>query len=84
MSQADPFREIVKKNIELYRASEDARENNSRLLAVQMASWQREYEIYVRAAKCFAMGQSNVDLKELGIFDVRSLEKHVDESNDSK
>lgn len=77
MSQTDPFREIVKNNISLYRDSEDSKEKIVKKRSLEMSEWKKYNEIYVRAAKCLAMTESS-NLKDIGIFDDRPLEKHVD------
>ena len=79
MSQADPFREIVKNNISLYRDSEEARELAFKKGSFEMQEWKKYNEVYVRAAKCFALCES-CSLKSIGIYDERPLEKHVDNS----
>jgi hypothetical protein len=80
MSQADPFRDIVKQNAKLYRDAEEAREINATKGAIEYAKWKREHEVYVRAAKCFAIG-SDLDLKQIGIYDETPLQKVVDSAN---
>lgn len=77
MSNADPFRDIVKQNAKLYRDAEEARETNASKGAIEYANWKREYEIYVRAAKCFAICE-NSSLTDIGIYDEKILEKDVD------
>lgn len=77
MSQADPFRDIVKQNINLYREAEEYREMTYKKNCEAMQEWKKYNEIYVRAAKCLAICES-CDLMQLGIFDDRPLEKHVD------
>jgi hypothetical protein len=77
MSQADPFREIVKQNIQLYREAEEYREMSFKKNFAAMQEWKKYNEVYVRAAKCFAICEK-CDLMKIGIFDDRPLEKHVD------
>jgi len=77
MSNADPFREIVKKNAELYRNSEEERELKTAKRAIEYAKWKQDHEVYVRAAKCFAVCE-NSNLADIGIYDEKVLEKVVD------
>ena len=77
MSQADPFRDIVKQNVKLYRDSEEQREISFQIRSENMKEWKKDNEIYIRAAKCFSLCE-HCDLTEIGIFDDRPLEKHVD------
>lgn len=77
MSQVDPFREIVKQNIKLYRDSEEQREISFQIGSKYMKKWKQEHEVYIRAAKCFSICE-HCDLTKIGIFDDRPLEKHVD------
>lgn len=79
-SQADPFRDIVKQNVTLYRDAEESRESHFQTAAKEQAEWTRLHEIYLRAAKCFAVG-ADVDLKQIGIYDETPLEKLVDKFN---
>ena len=65
MSQADPFRQIVKENLALYQASEDAREASFRQKSADMLEWRKFHDVYVRAAKCFAQGE-HLDLESSG------------------
>lgn len=82
-SQTDPFRDIVKQNIKLYRDTEEAREERFQAAVKEQAEWVRLHEVYLRAAKCFAVG-SDVDLTQIGIYDETSLEKIVDKFNSSR
>jgi len=77
MSQADPFRDIVKANSSLYRDSEEAREIAFKKGSFELQEWKKYHEVYVRAAKCLAMCESS-NLQSIGIYDDRPLEKHVD------
>jgi hypothetical protein len=65
---ADPFRDIVKQNSELYRSSEEAREQHFQKISSELDEWKKEHEVYLRAAKCLAHTE-NVNLRQIGIFD---------------
>ena len=81
MSQADPFREIVKANLVLYQAGEDAREASFKQKSADIQEWRKYHDVYVRAAKCFAQCE-HLDLNLIGIFDARSLEEYVDDQEE--
>lgn len=78
MSNADPFREIVKKNVLLYRNSEEEREIKTAKRALEYSKWKQDNEIYIRAAKSFAVCE-NSSLTDIGIYDENILEKVVDD-----
>jgi hypothetical protein len=80
MSNADPFREIVKQNAKLYRDSEEAREVNATQGALEYAKWKRDHEIYVRAAKSFAVCE-NSNLADIGIYEEKVLGNVVDNTD---
>lgn len=76
-SQSDPFRDIVKNNIHLYREAEETRERTVQKNLREQMEYNMLHEVYVRAAKCFAVG-TDLDLSEIGIYDKTPLEKAVD------
>ena len=76
-SQTDPFREIVKSNIHLYRAAQESHMQHTEKITKDYIQWKTENEIYVRAAKAFSMSE-NCNLKEIGIHDDTPLKKSFD------
>lgn len=83
MSQADPFRDIVKANSSLYRDSEEQREKSFLDKSNALKEWKKYHEIYIRAAKCLAVCE-NSNLNDIGIFDEKPTEKAVDKQPDTK
>jgi hypothetical protein len=73
--------EIVKANLALYQAGEDAREASFKQKSADMQEWRKYHDVYVRAAKCFAQCE-HLDLNLIGIFDARSLEEYVDDQEE--
>jgi hypothetical protein len=83
MSQADPFRDIVKQNVVLYRDSEEQREKSFLDKSNALKEWKKYNEVYIRAAKCLALCE-NSNLNDIGIFDEKPTEKAVDKQPDTK
>jgi hypothetical protein len=83
MSQADPFRDIVKQNVVLYRDSEEQREKSFLDKSSALKEWKKYHEVYIRAAKCLALCE-NSNLNDIGIFEENSAQKAVDKQTDAK